>query len=391
MGSNDSKPKASAPPPVRPIEVKTYVMSCQAKMSLYRNKKVYEIKKKKDEIVAALKQNNLDIAKAKMESIIRLEDTITVYDILGPLCEILKERITYLMEAQEVPPDIKAQLDTIIYASSRVDIDDLYKLRDLVQRKYGSYYIQAADQNKDGLVNINVIEKLKIRPPVDAFLTIRLKQLCKEKKIKFEFPEEIAPSFDDGMGMNNNFNQQNPYAVGDGNNPYAPMNNNMGMGNNPYAPMNNNMGMGNNPYAAPMNDNNMGMGNNPYGPGYGPGNDNLGNPFSGGNNNNMGPPGPGVGDFDSYMKSGGNNMGGPGQGGNPYDNNPNNNMGNMGNNPFNAGNNENPYGDNQLSNNSQGGNPYATGDNSGGNPFSGGDNSGGNPYAAGDSGGNPYA
>ena len=36
---------------------------------------------------------NLDIAKAKMESIIRLEDTITVYDILGPLCEILKERI----------------------------------------------------------------------------------------------------------------------------------------------------------------------------------------------------------------------------------------------------------------------------------------------------------
>ena len=216
MGSNDSKPKTSAPPPVRPIEVKTYVMSCQAKMSLYRNKKVYEIKKKKDEIVAALKQNNLDIAKAKMESIIRLEDTITVYDILGPLCEILKERITYLMEAQEVPPDIKAQLDTIIYASSRVDIDDLYKLRDLVQRKYGSYYIQAADQNKDGLVNINVIEKLKIRPPVDAFLTIRLKQLCKEKKIKFEFPEEIAPSFDDGMGMNNNFNQQNPYAVGDG-------------------------------------------------------------------------------------------------------------------------------------------------------------------------------
>ena len=169
-------------------------MSCQAKMSLYRNKKVNEIRKKKEEIVSALRQNNLDIAKAKMESIIRLEDTITVYDILGPLCEILKERITYLMEANEVPPDIKAQLDTIIYASSRVDIDDLYKLRDLVQRKYGSYYIQAADQNKDGLVNINVVEKLRIKPPVDAFLTIRLKQLCKEKRINYEFPEEICPS-----------------------------------------------------------------------------------------------------------------------------------------------------------------------------------------------------
>ena len=370
MGSGESKQKAYVAPPVRPIEVKTYVMSCQAKMSLYRNKKVNEIKKKKDEIVSALRQNNLDIAKAKMESIIRLEDTITVYDILGPLCEILKERITYLMEAQEVPPDIKAQLDTIIYASSRVDIDDLYKLRDLVQRKYESYYIQAADQNKDGLVNINVIEKLIIKPPVDAFLTIRLKQLCKEKKIKFEFPEEIAPDFDSGMGMNNPFNQQNPYQQ----NPYAVNNMNDGMsgGNNPYSAIN------------LSTNNNMGMGNNPYGPGYGPGNDNFGgNPFSGGNNNNMGPPGPPVGDFDSYMKSGGNNMGGPG--GNPYDNNANNNMGN---NPYGGGNNGNPYGDNPFSNNNQGGNPYAAGDNQGGNPYATGDNSGGNPY--GDMGGNPY-
>ena len=96
---NDNSQKSKAPAssvPVRPVEVKAYVMACQTKMSLYRNKKVYEIKKKKDEAIAALKQNNLDIAKAKMESIIRLEDMITVYDILGPLCEIIKERITYI-------------------------------------------------------------------------------------------------------------------------------------------------------------------------------------------------------------------------------------------------------------------------------------------------------
>ena len=83
MGNDNKKDKGpTVAPPVRPIEIRTYVMTCQNKMSLYRNKKVYEIKKKKDEAISALKQNNLDIAKAKMESIIRLEDTITVYDIL---------------------------------------------------------------------------------------------------------------------------------------------------------------------------------------------------------------------------------------------------------------------------------------------------------------------
>ena len=348
MGNENKKSKAPVAPPVRPIEIKTYVMSCQNKMSLYRNKKVYEIKKKKDEAIAALKQNNLDIAKAKMESIIRLEDTITVYDILGPLCEILKERITYLCEAQEVPPDIKAQLDTLIYASSRIDVDDLYQLRSLVQRKYGQYYIEAADQNKDGLVNINVVEKLKIKPPVDAFLTIRLKQLCKEKKFNYEFPEEIAPNFD--QGMDNQFGgSQNPYD-----------NSGMGMGNNPYGPP-----PGNNPYGPPP-------GNNPYGPP--PGN----NPYA--VNNNMGP----GNDFDSYMKNSG--AGGMGPGGNPFEqgNNNNNPYANNNNdqNPFNNGNNGgNPYGP------PPGENPYSTGNNNTDNPFDNNNNAGGNPYG----GGNPYS
>ena len=49
MGNDNKKGKKSnVAPPVKPIEIKTYVMSCQSKMSLYRNKKVYEIKKKKD-------------------------------------------------------------------------------------------------------------------------------------------------------------------------------------------------------------------------------------------------------------------------------------------------------------------------------------------------------
>ena len=336
MGNDNKKNKGpTVAPPVRPIEIRTYVMTCQNKMSLYRNKKVYEIKKKKDEAISALKQNNLDIAKAKMESIIRLEDTITVYDILGPLCEILKERITYLCEAQECPPDLKAQLDTIIYASSRIDIDDLYQLRNLVLRKYGSYYVEAADQNKDGLVNVNVVEKLKIKPPIDAFLTIRLKQLCKEKKFNYEFPEEIAPNFD--QGMDNQFGgQNNPYEVNYGNN---------GMGNNPYGP---GPGNGNNPYE---------MGNN-----------NNNNPYAMGNNMNPG------NDFDSYMK---NNGPGMGSGGNPYDagNNP---YGNNGGSPFN-------------NNNGGGNNPYGNNNNAGGNPYNNNNNNnGGNPFD-GDMGGNPYA
>ena len=317
MGNDEPQVPVHYSQPVRPIEVKTYLMTCQNKMSLYRNKKVYEIQKKKEEAIAAIKQSNIDIAKSKMETIMRLEDLIVVYDILGPLCEILKERVTYLLTATQPPADVRPQLDTLIYASTRIEMEDLYKLRHLVKKQYGTYYTDAANQNRDGLVNPNVVEKLSIKPPSNAFLVIRLKQLCKEKRINFEFPEEIGPNFDGGMN-NNPFGGVNPYDSSFGNNNFG----SGGAGG---------MGTGvNNPYSAnPYNDNNMG-------------NNNTGN------------------DFDAYMKKSNVNSGGMNNnnninnnmGGNPYDHNFGGN--NYGGNPYNNNFNQNPYDDNLNNNNNLG-------------------------------------
>ena len=241
MGNEIKKKNVKNSPKVPTAnEVKTYIMVAKSKLTLYRNKKVVSIKQKRAEIVKCLKENNLDVAKAKMDSLIRDEDIITCYDILGPICEILKEKVTYIMMSNECPPDVRAPLDTVIYASSRLEVDELHKLRELILLKYGNMYVSKADSNADRLVNINLIEKLKIKPAVDAFITIRLKQLCKQDKIPFEFPEEIQPSdFGPpqvegqfaGQGYNPYSNNNNPYQGGGGFNPYNNNNNNQGFGN----------------------------------------------------------------------------------------------------------------------------------------------------------------
>ena len=254
MGNESGKKKKGEPVAKMPtpIEIKTYIMIAQTKLTLFRNKKIALIKSKKMEIAKCLKENNLDVAKAKMDSIIREEDYITSYDILGPLLEILKERVTYIITSSECPPDLRAQLDSVIYASTRLEFEELFKLRDLIMRKYGSAYIQKAESNADKLVNINLIEKLRIKPPNDAFLTIRLKQLCKEQKIPFEFPCEIES--DIPGDLDNPFSQSgvNPYG-GNDSNPYGPPS-----GGNPYGPPPSN---NNNPYGPPPSND-----NNPYGP-----------------------------------------------------------------------------------------------------------------------------
>ena len=338
MGSDQKQKGPVVIPMPTPAEIKTYIMIAQTKLNLFRNKKIEAIKKKKLEIANCLKENNLDVAKAKMDSLIREEDYITAYDILTPLLEILKERVTYIITSTECPADLRAQLDSVIYASTRLEFEELFKLRDLIMRKYGSAYIQKAESNVDKLVNINLVEKLKIKPASDAFLTIRLKQLCKEKKIPFEFPSEI--SSDIAVDIGNPFNGPggdfNPYASTQGNNPFGPG------GNNPYGPQG-----GDNPYGPPS-------GGNPYGPPQGP--PQGGNPFEppqgppqGGNP--FGPPqGP---------PQGGNpyeSMQGPPQGGNPYgppsnDNNNPFNQSQQGGNPFNQNNNATQF--STMNNNTQ--------------------------------------
>ena len=68
MGNDSSKQKNAPKKPLSPIEVKTYIMVIQGKLTLNRNKKVELIKKKCREIASCLEGRNLDIAKAKMDS-----------------------------------------------------------------------------------------------------------------------------------------------------------------------------------------------------------------------------------------------------------------------------------------------------------------------------------
>ena len=379
---NENQKKGKKGPAVHiptPAEIKTFIMIAQNKLSLFRNKKIDAIRKKKQEIAKSLRENNLDVAKAKMDSLIREEDYITAYDILGPLLEILKERVTYIVTSTECPPDLRAQLDTVIYASTRLEFEELYRLRDLIMRKYGSAYISKAESNADKLVNINLVEKLRIKPASDAFVTIRLKQLCKEQKIPFEFPCEINSDIPgdignpfDNQGVNpyggNNFNPYGPPQGGNpygppGNNPYGPPNN----GFNPYGPPNNNpygppRGNNNNPYGPPPGGNNNPFGppggnNNPYGP---PGGNNnpYGPPGGRGNNNPYGPP-PGGNNNNPYGPPPSKDLGGNN---NPFGNDNNNQNKNDQNNNFggdfndymnkqnNQNNDQNPYADTQSSN-----------------------------------------
>jgi hypothetical protein len=212
MGNKEVKQTSTAPKVNPTTELQTYIMIVQAKLTQNRNKKVEMIRKKRKDIVSCLEDNNLDIAKAKMDSLIREEDYITVFDILGPLCEILKEKVSYLILSEKCPDDLRATVDTIVYSSTRLEIDELHKIRDLIKKKYGELFVSKANSNADCLVNVNVVEKLKVKPAADQYVVARLKQLCREDNVNYEFPQDVIPvttSFEPFNNYPNNFSGGN--------------------------------------------------------------------------------------------------------------------------------------------------------------------------------------
>ena len=266
IGSSRKKPEkkeepkpvtAEEPKPVTAEELKTLIKISQERCKLYRSKKVDNIRKTEEEIANCLKSNNLDLAKAKMDNLCKFEDLVTAYDIIHPILEIIKEKCTYIISYSECPAELRAPLDSIIYAANKLEIQELMLFKEKILQKYGSSYISKAENNMDKLVNENLVAKLRVTVFNEQIIKIRLKQLCLKKKIVCNFPEDLIVNVEVPTDMNQmrNIYESSAFPTqsmiqnqqNNNNNPYPSLNNqNKNQNPNPYVSNNG----GQNPYVS---------------------------------------------------------------------------------------------------------------------------------------------
>ena len=266
IGSSRKKPekkeepkpeKKEEPKPVTAEELKTLIKISQERCKLYRSKKVDNIRKTEEEIANCLKSNNLDLAKAKMDNLCKFEDLVTAYDIIHPILEIIKEKCNYIVSYSECPAELRAPLDSIIYAANKLEIQELMLFKEKILQKYGSSYISKAENNMDKLVNENLVAKLRVTVFNEQIIKIRLKQLCLKKKIVCNFPEDLIVNVEVPTDMNQmrNIYESSAFPTqsmiqnqqNNNNNPYPSLNNqNKNQNPNPYVSNNG----GQNPYVS---------------------------------------------------------------------------------------------------------------------------------------------
>ena len=208
MGVGSSKSKKPEEKPIKPEDLKILLKISKEKCILYIEKTNSNIDKKKNEISTCLEQNNIDMARAKMNNILKDENDIEIYDLLKPFLEKLMERCTLIVSNTECPPEIKSILDTILFASTRVEIDELKTFKEKIIKKYGSDYVTNAEKNKDNSVNKDLLEKIQHNIYEEDFLDFRLKILCHERNIKCSFINDSIPDCElEPYSLNN----KNPY------------------------------------------------------------------------------------------------------------------------------------------------------------------------------------
>lgn len=234
MGNLLNQQQKIEPKTVNIHEVKTYIGLIEIKVNQQKQKKLKEISNKRKEIGKSLMNNQLEIAKLKMENIISDEDFVVALDIFSTLIEILKEKTVYLLSSNKCPEDMRATLDTIIYCSLRFDITELAKLRQAISIQYGSLYVSNAQNNVDKLVNIPIIERLSVKNHPNFMLLTRIKQIAIEEKVDYYFPPEFEYNKEENSGQQNFFPNNSIQGNGTGFGEIGKSGNNLNIGYDPY-------------------------------------------------------------------------------------------------------------------------------------------------------------
>ena len=130
------------------------------KFGLLLKNKTEIIQIKNNEVLVAINQKNLDLAKQKMRIVLKFEKNIEAINILNPILERLQKNCDSMLTKKECPISLRPPLDSVLYASTRLQLEDLKQLKEIITKMYGGDYVKVAINNEDKIVNQDLISKL---------------------------------------------------------------------------------------------------------------------------------------------------------------------------------------------------------------------------------------
>ena len=142
---------------------------------------------------AQLAAKAFDKARIRIESVIRKQREMAAEEILELMVDLLLERISLISSEKTMPADISETVQTVVWASSRTQIDELKAVKEQLLLRYGP---QIAKEQKGGgrRVNANVESRLVSAPPTEAEKLAEFESIAKEYEVRWWPPPGPHPT-----------------------------------------------------------------------------------------------------------------------------------------------------------------------------------------------------
>jgi hypothetical protein len=146
-----------------------------SRLRLQSTKRQASLKPQKKEIAKLLDEGKEVTARALTEQLIRDEKSLEAYAQLEIFCEQFLARLDAIARESYMPKDLIVCLCSLVYAAPRVDVEELKKVANNLELKYGTLWSDSCHSNLHGQVHPQIFSNLSIgRSPaaiVDEYMT----------------------------------------------------------------------------------------------------------------------------------------------------------------------------------------------------------------------------
>ncbi len=144
-------------------------------------------------IADLLRNGKEEVARVKVEAVIRDDMMLQAFEILELFVELLLSRAELLKMQTGCPFDLREAVCTVIYAAPRIDAKELLEVRAQFIEKYGKPFASEAMENKGNCVNAKIIHKMSVITPENATVFEYLGSIAKEFGVEWVSPISAAP------------------------------------------------------------------------------------------------------------------------------------------------------------------------------------------------------
>ena len=174
-------------------KLKSHIKMAITRIKVESKKQINLTKHYKKEIANLIRTGRTELAQIKVEHIIRTDDTIEGYGILELYLELLSERVHYIVEGNSgdpPPSDLMEPISSVIWAATKVNIDELSTVMNQFKYKYGADFHKYSESNKGDCVNERLTKKLSMVPISARLINGYLQEIAKTYEVEYVPIEE---------------------------------------------------------------------------------------------------------------------------------------------------------------------------------------------------------